>query len=87
MIDRLEAALKENPPLREILERFDEVDLPDAWLVAGVVAQTVWNLSAGYRPTGASRMPISFITMRLTCPRKPKPLTKHAFEPSLHICH
>ena len=45
MIDRLEAALRQNKWLWEILERFDEVALPDAWLVAGSIAQTVWNLA------------------------------------------
>jgi uncharacterized protein len=48
MIDHLEVALQENRPLCEILGRFEEVDLPEGWLVAGAVAQTVWNLSAGY---------------------------------------
>jgi len=44
---RLEAALRQNEPLWEILERFDEVALPDGWLVAGAVAQTIWNLACG----------------------------------------
>lgn len=28
----------------DILERFDEIALPDAWLVAGSIAETIWNL-------------------------------------------
>jgi len=48
MIDQLEAALRENRSLSEIVERFDEIVLPDGWLVAGAIAQTVWNLSGGY---------------------------------------
>jgi uncharacterized protein len=47
MIDRLEAALRQNKSLWEILEGFDEVGLPDDWLVAGSIAQTVWNLACG----------------------------------------
>ena len=30
--------------LREVLERFEEIVLPDSWLVAGAIAQTIWNL-------------------------------------------
>jgi hypothetical protein len=48
MIKRLEAALRENRSLSELLVRFDEIDLPECWLVAGAVAQTVWNLASGY---------------------------------------
>lgn len=48
MIDRLEAALRDNRSLAELPRRFDEIDLPDGWLVAGAIAQTVWNLSGGY---------------------------------------
>ena len=37
---------------REILARWNRLDLPDAWLVAGCLFQTVWNLQSG-RPPGA----------------------------------
>ena len=47
LVQRLEAALRQNRSLWQILRRFDEITLPDAWLVAGAVAQTVWNLSLG----------------------------------------
>jgi uncharacterized protein len=50
MIDRLEAALRRNPCLSEILDRFDEIVLPDAWVAAGCIAQTVWNLAFGKPP-------------------------------------
>ncbi len=33
-----------------ILNRWDALDLPDAWLVAGCLFQTVWNLHTGDRP-------------------------------------
>lgn len=36
---------------RCILERLPALDLPDAWLVAGCLFQTVWNLHAGRAPT------------------------------------
>lgn len=47
MIGRLEAALRQNEPLWKILREFDEVGLPECWLVAGSVAQTVWNVAFG----------------------------------------
>jgi hypothetical protein len=46
-IERLEAALAQNRSLSELLARFDEIGLPDGWLVAGAIAQTVWNLAFG----------------------------------------
>jgi hypothetical protein len=47
MIRRLDSELRQNFVLQELLSRFDEIELPDAWIVAGCMAQTVWNLSAG----------------------------------------
>jgi hypothetical protein len=49
VLDDLEVALGQNRWVREILERFEEIALPDAWLVAGSIAQTVWNLGCGQR--------------------------------------
>jgi hypothetical protein len=43
----LETALRHNKWLREILERFEAITLPDTWLVAGCIAQTIWNLGHG----------------------------------------
>jgi uncharacterized protein len=43
----LEIALRQNKWLGDILERFEEVALPDSWLVAGCIAQTIWNLGCG----------------------------------------
>jgi hypothetical protein len=40
----LEIALRQNMWLGEILERFEEILFPDSWLVAGAIAQTIWNL-------------------------------------------
>lgn len=50
-IARLEAQLRENSWLWEILRRFDGIGLPDCWLVAGCLAQSVWNLAGGH-PAG-----------------------------------
>ena len=47
MVKRLEAELAQNRSLSEILVQFDEIALPGAWLVAGAIAQTVWNLAFG----------------------------------------
>lgn len=52
MIERLESQLRENSWLWEMLRRFDVVGLPDGWIVAGCIAQTVWNLACG-RPAGS----------------------------------
>ena len=43
----LEIALRQNMWVGEILERFEEIVLPDSWLVAGAIAQTIWNLGHG----------------------------------------
>jgi len=47
---RLEAAVRGNPWLAAILDRFDAIALPDAWLVAGAIAQTIWNQAARRAP-------------------------------------
>ena len=39
-LNDLKIALGQNKWLGEILERFEEVALPDSWLVAGCIAQT-----------------------------------------------
>ncbi|MDZ7862791.1 nucleotidyltransferase family protein [Acidovorax sp.] len=40
----------QNPHNAAILERLPLLDLPDAWLVAGCLFQTVWNVQAGHAP-------------------------------------
>ena len=40
-------ALKQNKWPDEILGRFEEIALPGSWLVAGCIAQTIWNLRCG----------------------------------------
>jgi hypothetical protein len=47
LLNDLEVALWQNKWLEEILERFEEIALPDSWLVAGCIAQTIWNLRCG----------------------------------------
>lgn len=39
-----------NPVNRAILARWKRLDLPGAWLVAGCLFQTVWNIQAGRAP-------------------------------------
>ena len=41
----------QNPHNAAILERLPLLGLPDAWLVAGCLFQTVWNLRSGLEPT------------------------------------
>lgn len=43
--------LAESPLLGPVLACWGEVRLPDAWLVAGAIAQTIWNHRFGLPPT------------------------------------
>ncbi len=43
--------LLRNPHNRAILAALPKLDLPDAWLVAGCLFQTIWNLRSGRPPT------------------------------------
>ncbi len=46
----LERTIRSSPVLGPVLDCWNEVRLPDGWLVAGAVAQTVWNAKLGYAP-------------------------------------
>lgn len=46
-LNDLQVALGQNTWFEEILARFDEIVLLDGWLVAGCIAQSIWNLSSG----------------------------------------
>lgn len=48
--ERFVAEALENRFSRAILERLPSLDLPDAWLVAGCLFQTVWNLRSDRPP-------------------------------------
>jgi hypothetical protein len=50
MHDRFRADVLANRHNRAILARWDTLALPDAWLVAGCLFQTAWNLRAGRAP-------------------------------------
>ena len=47
----LEPILRGNPWLATLLDRYDRIGLPDCWIVAGAVVQTVWNHRFGLPPT------------------------------------
>jgi hypothetical protein len=47
---RLEAVVRASPILRPLLDRWAELALPDCWLAAGAVAQSVWNAALGLPP-------------------------------------
>jgi uncharacterized protein len=49
-LQRFRADVLRNPFNAEILQRWPALHLPDAWLVAGCLFQTVWNLQAGEDP-------------------------------------
>lgn len=44
----LQAIVFESPLLSSILTNWDKIALRDSWLVAGAIAQTVWNHTFGY---------------------------------------
>ncbi|WP_337267439.1 nucleotidyltransferase family protein [Oryzifoliimicrobium ureilyticus] len=47
----LQAILAQSPLLEPVLAAWDRLALPDVWLAAGAVAQTVWNHGFGFSPT------------------------------------
>lgn len=51
LVLRFLAQTLQNRHNRRILERLPTLGLNDAWLVAGCLFQTVWNLQAGRTPT------------------------------------
>jgi len=50
MQDRFLADILTNRNNRAILDRWNALALPDGWLVAGCLFQTVWNVQAGRSP-------------------------------------
>lgn len=44
------ALVRRNPAVATILDRLADLCAPDAWLTAGCLAQTVWNLQQGRPP-------------------------------------
>ena len=50
MQDHFLADILANHSNRTILDRWNDLALPEAWLVAGCLFQTVWNLQAGRAP-------------------------------------
>lgn len=53
LTDRFWSDLLANPHNRAILDRWDALALPDGWLVAGCLFQTVWNLRSGAAPAAS----------------------------------
>ena len=47
----LRSIISESPLLSPILHDWEKIALPDCWLVAGAIAQTVWNRSFGLPAT------------------------------------
>jgi hypothetical protein len=41
--EEIRSTILASPLLRPIIDGWDKVSLPDCWLVAGAIAQTVWN--------------------------------------------
>ncbi len=49
------ALVRRNPAIATILDRLPQLESPDAWLTAGCLAQTVWNVQQGRPPDDAIR--------------------------------
>jgi hypothetical protein len=49
--DLLRLVLTRSPIVTTIVDRWPQIDLPDCWLVAGCLAQTVWNDAFGLPAT------------------------------------
>jgi hypothetical protein len=47
----LQSYVSGSPLLRPILDEWNRIGLPDCWLAAGAIAQTVWNHEFGFPPT------------------------------------
>ncbi|MBY5635920.1 nucleotidyltransferase family protein [Rhizobium leguminosarum] len=45
---QLQRVVLKSPLLSALLHNWDKVALPDSWLVAGAIAQTVWNHTFGF---------------------------------------
>jgi hypothetical protein len=54
-LDAFRAALARNEVLVEVLARATRLDLPDWYLTAGCLVQTVWNVMTGRPPTNGIR--------------------------------
>ncbi|MBV7537437.1 nucleotidyltransferase family protein [Duganella sp. sic0402] len=50
MQEKFRSDILSNDNNRVILERWEALALPDGWLVAGCLFQTVWNIQAGRAP-------------------------------------
>jgi uncharacterized protein len=50
-VARLRAIVRRSPILATVLDRWADISLPDCWLVAGALAQTVWNEAFELPPT------------------------------------
>jgi uncharacterized protein len=47
---KLKSVVLASPILRPIIGAWSAISLPDCWLVAGAIAQTVWNSAFGFPP-------------------------------------
>ena len=73
-IDRFVGDVLRNRHMRAIFEHWDALALPDGWLVAGCLFQTIWNLRSGaahfgypYPPLASARDGIDRFLVPATC--------------------
>jgi hypothetical protein len=63
--ESLQSVLMESPLLAPIIDGWEKLGLPDCWLVAGSLAQTVWNRAFNLPPThGISDVDIVYFEPR-----------------------
>jgi uncharacterized protein len=53
--EQFERIVRLNPVLDAIIGRMDALDLPDCWLAAGALFQTVWNVLCDRDPQAGIR--------------------------------
>ena len=71
-----EVALCQNRWLGEILERFEEVALPESWLVAGSIAQTIGIWVMDNLLSLGSKTSTSYISLTTIYRSTPKPVMR-----------
>ncbi|WP_348628986.1 nucleotidyltransferase family protein [Rhizobium sp. TAL182] len=82
----LQAIISQSPLLSTVLGHWDEIGLPDGRLVAGAIAQTVWNHAFDFaHDHGINDIDLS-ISTTMTCPKARKQTTRSVSGAYSPIC-
>jgi len=47
---KLESSLRDSPTISRVFDGWNELELPNCWMVAGAVFQSYWNRQFGFPP-------------------------------------